>query len=215
MQAPCPDCGAPTTFEPKVEGREFGFVEQSIPHMFKGSSYRRVLYILMRCSVCGRGGLAQIHVNDTVQTGALGEFYPIAIEFAKLPSGVPKGIEAEFREAEAGLAFGSSRSASAMFRSALEKTLKANGYTMGDLYKKIEAAADDGVITEALKQRAHDDVRVLGNDVLHEDWRDVSPEEAEQAHHYAQRIIEAFYDHRPVVEKVLTAKKRLAPAAAP
>jgi hypothetical protein len=193
----------------KVEGREFGFVEQPGYHHYKGTGYRRILYILLRCSVCGRGGIAQIHANETLATGALGEFYPIAVEFAKLPSGVPKGIEAEFREAERNLAFGASRSASAMFRSALEKALKANGYTKGDLQQKIESAAADGVITQALKQSAHDDVRVLGNDVLHDEWREVPPDEAEKAHHYAQRIIEAFYDQRPVVETVLRAKGRL------
>ena len=103
------------------------------------------------------------------------------------------------------------------FRSALEKTLKINGYVksndpgLRDLQKRIDAAAADGVITQARQKRAHDDVRALGNDVLHDDWREVSPEEVAAAHHYTQRTIEDFYDDRATVEAVLIAKGKLKP----
>jgi hypothetical protein len=40
----------------------------------------------------------------------------------------------------------------------------------------------------------------LGNDVLHDDWREVLPGEYEDAHKYTQRILEDFYDDRPTVE---------------
>jgi hypothetical protein len=99
-----------------------------------------------------------------------------------------------------------------MFRSVLEKTLIVNGYTRksdGDLYARIEAAAADGVITAARRERAHQEIRVLGNDILHDPWREVTEEEYKLARHYAQRILEDFYDHRGEVEKVLQAKKRL------
>jgi hypothetical protein len=61
-----------------------------------------------------------------------------------------------------------------LLRSTLEKTLKANGYTKGNLKEKIEAAAADGVITAPRERRAHSEVRVLGNDVLHDEYRPVS-----------------------------------------
>ena len=73
---------------------------------------------------------------------------------------------------------------------------------------RIEAAADDGVITQSRKQRAHENIRVLGNDVLHDDWREVSQEEYADAHRYAQRILEDLYDDRQTVEDVLKAKRR-------
>jgi hypothetical protein len=97
-----------------------------------------------------------------------------------------------------------------MFRSVLEKILKTDGYTKGNLRDKIDAAADDGVITQARKQKAHDEVRVLGNDVLHDEWREVSEAEVALAQHYMQRICEDFYDDRPEVEKILAAKGRRA-----
>jgi hypothetical protein len=77
------------------------------------------------------------------------------------------------------------------FRSALEKALKANGYMKGSLAARIDEAAGDGVITEARRKRAHEDVRVLGNDVLHDEWRSVTDDEVTAAH-YVQRILEDF-----------------------
>jgi hypothetical protein len=100
------------------------------------------------------------------------------------------------------------RGAAALLRSALEKALKANGYDEKDLYKKVEAAGADGVITSARRQRAQDLVRTLGNDVLHEEWRGVTQQESEDAHHYVGRVIEDLYDDRAAVEKVLEAKGR-------
>jgi hypothetical protein len=67
------------------------------------------------------------------------------------------------------------------------------------------------VITEARKERAHQEVRVLGNDVLHDAWRAVDKDEAMLAHHYVQRVLEDFYDDRGTVEKLLTSTGRLPP----
>ena len=44
------------------------------------------------------------------------------------------------------------------------------------------AHTTDGVITEARRKRAHEDIRSLGNDVLHEDWREVTDDEVEGSH---------------------------------
>jgi len=97
----------------------------------------------------------------------------------------------------------------------LEKLLRANGYVKGSLADRIDVAASDGVITEARRKRAHDDVRVLGNDVLHDDWREVKPDEVALAHHYVQRICEDLYDDRLSVEAILTAKKRIPAPSVP
>ena len=106
---------------------------------------------------------------------------------------------------------GAYRGASALLRSVLEKALTLNGYTDGNLKTRIDAAAADGVITAARQQRAHDDIRVLGNDVLHDEWREVKEDEYAQAHHYTQRILEDFYDDRATTVKLLTTKGRLKP----
>lgn len=165
----------------------------------------------MRCAGCGRGGLAKICDNGKPHNGKLEWFFPVSIERARLPSGVPSGVEAEFREAESCASISAWRAASGLFRSTLEKLLRANGYTKGSLASRIDEASADGVITEARRKRAHDDIRVLGNDVLHDEWRVVTPEEASLAHHYVQRIAEDFYDDRSSVETVLKSKGRLPP----
>ena len=77
--------------------------------------------------------------------------------------------------------------------------------------KKIDAAAADGAITAARTKRAHENIRVLGNDVLHDDWRKIGEDEFGDAHHYAQRILEDFYDDRATVEALLIEKNRIKP----
>ncbi len=133
----------------------------------------------------------------------------IALFLTDVRSGIPEGIEKEFREAERCLAFGAWRAASALIRSTLEKTLNANGYRSGTLAAKIDTACADGVITDSRRKRAHEEVRVLGNDVLHDEWHPVAPDDVGAARHYAQRIIEDLYDDRPSVEAILRAKKRV------
>jgi Domain of unknown function (DUF4145) len=203
-----------TSFDPK----------QQIPvddqHTFEGRGFQRTIYILTQCARCGRGGLAIVGDNGGGQSTFLENFYPIAVSAAPLPKDVPSDIQKEFREAEKCAAFGANRAASALFRSVLEKTLKSNGYvksndaTLRDLQKRIDAAAADGVITDARRKRAHDDIRTLGNDVLHDDWREIKDDEVEDSHRYTQRILEDLYDDRATVGAILIAKKRL-PAPSP
>jgi len=94
------------------------------------------------------------------------------------------------------------RASARLFRSVLDKTMRANGFKTkkeSNLYKQIEAAADDGVITKARKRRAHDEIRVLGNDVLHDEWQEIPEEDVQAAQHYSQRILEDLYDDRESV----------------
>jgi hypothetical protein len=141
-------------------------------------------------------------------------FLPQAIDRAELPDKVPADIVSEFRESELDAAHGAYRSGSAMLRSVLAKTLKKNGYDEVEipvagamkktrqLFHRIEAAANDAVITQARKTRAQENIGVLGNDILHDDWREVKQDEYEEAHHYAQRILEDLYDDRTTVETI-------------
>lgn len=213
MRAACPDCGgAVTTFEHRSAQAEYGSVVRNWPHQFEGLHYTRILYRLMRCAGCGRGGLATIHDDGQRQQSYDEHFYPASIEVAPIPAGVPEGIVAEYREAELCASAAAYRAGSALLRSVLEKTLRANGYVNGSLAARIDEAAGDNVITAARRQRAHDDIRVLGNDVLHDEWRVVAEGEYASAHLYVQRILEDFYDQRPQVEVILRAAGKIPPA---
>jgi hypothetical protein len=211
VSAYCPDCEVVTHFS----------VHSSIPvngnHAYNGKNYARVMYNFCMCARCNRGALAVVPDAGDAATGVLENFFPLSVDAAHLPNGVPPEITAEFREAEKSPASGLNRAASALFRSVLEKALKVNGYVKGndpsltDLRKRIDAAAADGVITEARRNRAHDEIRSLGNDVLHDDWRVVDDAEVEVSHRYMQRILEDLYDDRTTVEKILKAKGKLPP----
>jgi hypothetical protein len=123
---------------------------------------------------------------------------------------VPTGVENEYREAELCASFSAWRAASDLLRSTLEKVLRANGYDPAkSLHKRIDEAAADGIITVAHQKRAHANVQFLGNDVLHDEWREVAPQEYSDAHQYVQWLIHDFYDSRPEVEELLIKAKRL------
>lgn len=208
VNARCPDCGAQTIFDHRDNSREYGFVLQDYTHNYRGAGFLRVHWRMLRCSNCGRAGLAKFHENNGPPV-LLEAFYPRAIAAAALPSATPEGIMKEYREAELCATVEAWRAASALLRSALDKTLKINGYTKGSLQAKIDEAANDGVITGARKQKAHEDVRVLGNEVVHDEYRVVTEEEVASALHYVQRVLEDLYDDRSTVEALLIAKQRL------
>lgn len=174
----CPDCaGALVTFEHRSASNEYG----SIIQPRQGT---RIHYRLLRCAGCGRGGLAGIEINSGGTAVGLVEFFPRTIDVVNVPQDVPPDVLAEFREAELTASVGAWRAASAMLRSTLEKTLKHNGYLKGSLADKIDQAAED-VITAARSKRAHEDIRVLGNDILHDARRAVFQAEFDLAHKYA------------------------------
>jgi hypothetical protein len=54
-----------------------------------------------------------------------------------------------------------------------------------------------------------DSIPGIGNDVLHNEWREITNDEVEAAHHYTQRILEDLYDDRATVEALLKQKGEL------
>lgn len=212
VRARCPGCkGALSTFEWRDAHEPFGAV--SVRHKHRSWGDLALDYRLFRCAGCGRGGLGVV-AHPEQYPGPYRElysFHPEVRERLALPKGVPEGIANEFREGETCLDAGAFRAAAGMFRSVLDKTLRANGYKEKKgttLEQQIDMAADDGAITQARRRRAHDEIRVLGNDVLHDEWHAIEVQDVEAARHYAQRILEDFYDDRPSVLALLRAAGR-------
>lgn len=213
IRARCPGChGALSSFEWRNQAGQFGVITNTHEHRHWGGV--NLDYRLFRCAGCGRGGLGVVAYPGQFP-GAyrdLYSFFPEVRDRLVLPKSVPDGIKKEFREGETCLDSVAIRAAAGMFRSVLDKTLRANGYKEKKgttLEQQIDAAAEDGVITQARKRRAHDEIRVLGNDVLHDEWQQIPVEDVEAARHYAQRILEDFYDDRDSVLKLLRSAGRV------
>jgi hypothetical protein len=156
--------------------------------------------------------MMHVHGSYPGDIWQLFDFYPEAKQRLPLPKEVPIGIQREFREAEICSEIGCYRAAVTILRSVLGKTLRANGYNTREnknLKQQIDAAAADGVITKARQKRAHEEVRVLGNDVLHDDWHKIKEEDVEISRQYLQRLPEDFYDDRSSVLALLKAAGRI------
>jgi len=216
ITASCRGCkGSTSTFEYVRQGEEWGVVKSMKTIASRLTYTSRVQvdihYRLFRCAGCGMGALGCIRMKTERATypsdiDELIWFMPESMGQLQLPVDTPKGIAAEFREGEICMENNAFRAAAGMFRSVLDKTLRANGYKTNKgtpLAAQIDDAAKDGVITEARKRRAHDEIRVLGNDVLHDDWHEISEDDVQAARHYTQRILEDFYDDRASVLRLL------------
>jgi len=202
ITANCPHCeGSKSTFNPDDKGKEYGYIPK----------YDGLIYRLFRCSGCGMGGLGCLKIDNRSNSHLLW-FYPEAIDKLNLPEKVPDGIKKEFREGESCIENSALRAASAMFRSVLDKVFRDNGYNTrqnNNLASQIDEASTDGVITKSRKKRAHDDIRVLGNDILHDDWHEIPLVDVLEARKYTHWILTDFYDDRVTVVTILQEKNRL------
>jgi hypothetical protein len=216
ITARCLGCdGALSLYEFQQAGQGLGVVCKTLRewHGWQETTYP-VQFRLFRCVGCGAGGFGVIRMDSSRYPEGIKELLDFRHEAPApltLPKGVPQGIVNEFREAERCLANHTHRAAAAMFRSVLDKTLRANGYKTKRerLQEQIDEAAADGVITSSRQKKAHEEIRVLGNDVLHDEWHPISEDDVEAAHHYTQRILEDFYDDREAVLKLLRSKQRV------
>lgn len=209
INACCPGCGG------SKSSFKYDLNKQVIKSFHRtGANKFYIRYMLYECLGCKEAALATIvtfHPNEfPVASNELIAFSPEVSEKSELPDSVPEGIVNEFREAEVCIENNCYRAAAGLFRSVLDKTMKANGYKKeGNLYKQIEKAAEENVIHRSRQKRAHQDIRVLGNDVLHDDWKEIASEDVEAARHFSQRILEDLYVDRDVIEEILNEHGRL------
>lgn len=216
IKAVCPDCGTPTQFKrhgPEIV-KKYGKMERG--RFAQSWVLRSYLYT---CTACNRAGYAEVKEAGTPQERriSLEAFFPPSITHRTLPPLTPPEIVAEYGEAERSVAFKCSRAGAALVRSALEKTLIANGYKSSDmgLKRRLTLAGNEGIVTKAHVELAEEHVRILGNDVLHGKWREVAAEEVEKALEYVMWILRDFYEARETIEGILRKKERLPEAKDP
>ena len=91
---------------------------------------------------------------------------------------VPAHIAAAAAEAHACHSIDSFRASTLMARSVIEATAKAKGITTGNLYAKIDAMTEQGLLRPLIQEAAHE-VRLFGNNMAHGDFEDeVTAEES-------------------------------------
>jgi len=186
-----PDYQIPSPFGPRYRTRD---VEQQ--------------HRLFRCENCYHAALAIIHMKHRPaeyprDIDKLVLFIPEAGERLPIPAGTPPGIHAEFREAELCRMVQCFRAAAAMFRSTMEKALKHNGYSKKEsLFDNIELAHKDNLLTAVHYQWAQRHIRIVGNDVLHDDRTPETEFDEAQVRDlqmHTQRILESLYADRDIV----------------
>jgi len=135
--------------------------------------------MLYKCSRCGGVILAAAPVRPNNAHSEVSEIYPTPVQVDEaLPPTAKEYLTQAINSLHA-------PAGSVMLcASAVDAMLKAKGYTSGNLYGRINQAATDHLITEGMKEWAHE-VRLDANDQRHADEAAALPTTAA-----AQRSIE-------------------------
>jgi hypothetical protein len=106
---------------------------------------------------------------------------------------VPEHIAPAASEAHACQSIGAHRAAVMVARAVIEATAKNKGVINGMLFNKIEKMHELGLISELVRDQAHE-VRYLGNDMAHGDFVDpVSAEEADEVLELMAEVLHAVF----------------------
>ena len=105
---------------------------------------------------------------------------------------IPEDIADDFREALLCLSVGANRGASVLARRAVQSICKNKGATKRDLKDQVDELFTKNIITEDLKNWAHE-VRYVGNDAAHPNDTAVSKEDAEEILDLLDSLCEVLY----------------------
>lgn len=184
----CPHCNAKSAFS--VVSVQTG-----------GDAPNGLNHVALRCMnhECQRiiGGFVNAADNKTVAN-----WWPKSIGGKAFPD-VPSQIASTADEAHRCLSAGAHRGAIALARAVVEATAKDHDITRGMLDKKIEELARLGVISEAMKDAAHE-IRFAGNEVAHADLAEepISKEDAEEVLALMDAILTRVYQEPAQVARV-------------
>jgi hypothetical protein len=117
-------------------------------------------------------------------------WWPVA--GSTLHPSVPEPVRSTFEEASKCLAAQCPRAAAAMARCALEATVSDQGESSGALAARLQRLADKGTLQPMLAKWAKE-VRLLGNDAVHDLTRSVLVEDARQLIDFIQELTKYLY----------------------
>jgi hypothetical protein len=191
----CPHCKAFSTFS--VVYRESG-ATQTAPSGQKHGAGR-----------CNNPDCQKV-VGGHVSTGSpdvIHEWWPKHVGGKEFPD-VPEHIASTADEAHQCLSISAHRGAIALARAVVEATAKHHEITKGTLDKKIDEMAKQGVISDAMKDAAHE-IRFAGNEVAHADLAEkpITQDDAEEVLALMDAILTRVYQEPAQVDRVRNRRK--------
>jgi hypothetical protein len=107
---------------------------------------------------------------------------------------VPERIAAAASEAHACQSIGAHRAAVMLARAVIEATAKDQQIAKGTLFDKIEKMYEHGILSELVRDQAHE-VRYLGNDMAHGDFVEpVSPAQADEILELMAEVLHTVFE---------------------
>jgi hypothetical protein len=185
----CPHCNAFSTFS--VVYRDGSRAENVPDPMRHGAS---------RCNNPSCQKVVGGYVHQS--TGEVFEWWPKRVGGKEFPD-VPEHIASTADEAHRCLSIDAHRGAIALARAVVEATAKHHGITKGLLDKKIDEMAKQEVISNAMKDAAHE-IRFAGNEVAHADLAEepIGKEDAEEVLALMDAILTRVYQEPAQVARV-------------
>jgi hypothetical protein len=122
---------------------------------------------------------------------------------------VPEAIASTASEAHQALGAKAPRAALAVARAVVEATAKDKGIAVGGIYTKIEGLYSAGLISEAMKETAHE-IRFAGNEAAHGDLTEEETSAVEGARAIVglmDVILEWVYQGPAQVARIRTARE--------
>jgi hypothetical protein len=183
----CPFCNTNSHFTKKWDAATVFPLE--------GGQQRR--QAAMQCDRCNRI-VGAIGPGD----GRMEEYWPGTVGGKDFPD-VPTHLAEAADEAHRCRSINALRAAVAMARAVVEATAKDKGVDTGNLMTKIDALATAGVISEAMKDAAHE-IRFAGNEAAHGDLAAgaISEEDALEVLGLMDAILLRVYQEPAQVERV-------------
>lgn len=163
------------------------------------SSMQRNDIAMYKCCVCGGPLFIRAYGTQTSQL----EVYPVNIPTAS--TDIPEKIRNIYLEALRCFSVHAWNATATMCRRAVQECILEKGGTGKMLYNQIDDLATKRVITEDIKEWAHE-LRILGRDAAHADVpTDVGEKEAKFAVEFTEELLNYVY----VLKARLTRRKKI------
>lgn len=191
----CPHCGVSTPLISSVGDPILNYSDGSLGHW----------YYTGRCSKCNNVILFHGFSSTNRKIDNIRLLIKITVdrmfpELDSIPNNMPSKAARFYKQAIESIH--APDGAIMLAASSIDAMLKDKGFSQGSLYSRIELASEKHVLTEQMKQWAHE-IRLSANEPRHadEEFDGASKADAEQTLQFAKALGEYLYDLPSRIEK--------------